>query len=492
MNNEAQFENILDQAIALLQQGKSVSEITAIYPQYASELRDLLGVAEMVAQAKETPQQKAAFDKTISALRGKIATESNSVSSQYMTIFEKLKQDWARAKDRLDPFKFFSRINPILGKITKVLAVIILVWVVGGPIVGHFVIKRLILATTDQNEASYPVKVKYIPSPPATIGTSGGVKATNFATLDSSSLGLEVSRSMGLGATDVRVSVARLLNPVGVITDMVRSVGRSTVVDTREFLKTDYQATIKTRQVEELGMRAQTIIRGYGGRVDNASLQNRYGSIEFVVPKDEFEAFKRELKSLVRAKFITEGIRQQNLLPEKRGIEQQTDRVTTQLDQLKQDRDDLNARHRQTVNTYNRQIAALNHSITVLQQEATVTTTILDRQAEITQELAGLRAQKRTAERRLATENTNYTRELNSLNYRIRDAETQIADLDTQDQALLATVETVSGTIILEWISLLAIVDLYLPGHWAWWVAGAVIVAYLIRRRRQLPAEPVA
>lgn len=257
--------------------------------------------------------------------------------------------------------------------------------------------------------------------------------------------------------------------------------------DTREFLKTDYHATIKTRRVEEIGNRIQTIVRGYGGRIDSSSIQTRYAYLSFVVPKKTFDAFKVEIKTLLPARFITESSATQNLLPEKRVIEEKTEMMHTLLAEHKKNRDTLETRHRATVASLQKQLNAVVAEIRTLQSEVTTDPV---RQKQINDRIAILQAEQRRLNRNLANENAQYVRERDMLDAQIRDAESEITNLDKRDNNLIENVETVQGSITIEWISILKIIGLYMPKDWlSFLFLGFALLAFLSYRRRRMAIE---
>lgn len=117
----------------------------------------------------------------------------------------------------------------------------------------------------------------------------------------------------------------------------------TTIRDTREFSKINYNSNIKTRDVEDVSTRILTTIRGYGGRVDDASIAEEYASISFVVPKDNLVQFKTEIKSLVGKNFYVESLHIQNLLPQKVGLEDSTKTYNKLLSDAQEKLKDLNA-----------------------------------------------------------------------------------------------------------------------------------------------------
>lgn len=81
------------------------------------------------------------------------------------------------------------------------------------------------------------------------------------------------------------------------------------ITDRREFLKTNYNATLRTRRIMDLSQRIRTIIRDVGGHVDVSTAAERWGYVAFAVPADRFESFRRETKSLAPERFIVEETR---------------------------------------------------------------------------------------------------------------------------------------------------------------------------------------
>lgn len=254
--------------------------------------------------------------------------------------------------------------------------------------------------------------------------------------------------------------------------------------DTREFLKTDYHATVRTRNVEEIGNRVQTIVRGYGGRIDSASIQTRSAYISFVVPKKTFDAFKTEIKTLFPARFITESIATQNLLPEKRVVEEKTGMMTALLAEHKKNRDALETQHHATATALQRQLYGVVAEMKALKAEVTSDPA---RQKEIAMRLTVLQSDERRINRNLANENTQYTSKRDMLDAQIRDTENELSNLDARDKNLIENVETVQGSITIEWISIPKIIGLYMPSDWpSLLFLGLALMAFLSFRRRRM------
>lgn len=259
---------------------------------------------------------------------------------------------------------------------------------------------------------------------------------------------------------------------------------RAPISDRRELIKTDYYARLRTRAVAEAWQRAQTLVRGVSGRIDSANISERAGYIAFAIPAEKLDGFRNELRTVVPlTRFFTENISSQNLLPEKRAIESQSDEVMSRLTGLRSERRALTSAHRGVVSKIQSQLAALSAELTKLRSiktgDAAEQAKNAAREQELLKEESALRA-------RLREENSSYNKKLVALNSQIGDAESQASGLAEQDQALRDTVATVAGTISIDWISVWQIIGLYLPGHWlSWFLLAAAVGTYLYHRRRQ-------
>ncbi|MBI3980747.1 hypothetical protein HY345_01995 [Candidatus Microgenomates bacterium] len=234
------------------------------------------------------------------------------------------------------------------------------------------------------------------------------------------------------------------------------------VTDTREFLKTDYRATMQTRDVPKLVRRAETTIRGFGGRIDQTSSTEKYGLVDFVVPKSNFSEFRDEIESFVGQRFLKVEISSQNLLPQKQNIEEMQKEAEQTLADLNTRREKIIADHNANVQSLQSRIRANENEQASLRAEVT---TDPERQTQITNRLNTLARQLANLKSQLANENSAYTNNLNSIDSQIKNANDNLTGIKNQDQNLLDNVETVNGTIVFSWISLWEIVQLYLPGY---------------------------
>lgn len=231
------------------------------------------------------------------------------------------------------------------------------------------------------------------------------------------------------------------------------------ITDTREFLKVYYSAFMRARNVQGLTRRVETTVRGFGGRIDQQSSSQYYGSVSFAVPQSKYDAFRTEVESLVPSRFITTNISSQNLLPQKQSIEEQQKQAGETLANYRAERQKIITTHSATVQSLQAQLAASTDQGVI---------------ASLTQQLAN--------------ENSSYTALLNTIERRIASAEKMQKALQTQDQELLDNVATVTGTISIEWISLWGIALLYLPGYWIPILLAALTLLSLVWDRRRLGA----
>ena len=256
--------------------------------------------------------------------------------------------------------------------------------------------------------------------------------------------------------------------------------------DTREFLKTSYQASVRTMHVQDLTRRVETTIRGYGGRVDQESSSPQYGSVSFVVPADKFDSFRTEFEGMVNWRFLSVNVSSENLLPQKQSIEQQTAQTQSSIADLTASRTKLVAAHTSTAASLQSQIDADTQELATLRAQ---TSTDPAQQAQIAAQIQTVLADQSSFKSRLANENASYTYNLQNTDASINYTQENLGAIQTQDQNLTANVATVSGTISLSSITLWEIAMLYLPGYSIPTIfAVLTVLAYLYDRRRHGPS----
>jgi len=295
--------------------------------------------------------------------------------------------------------------------------------------------------------------------------------------------------NIGLGGVGVSTGLSAQ-REVGMLNKVVNSidigryaVGEADISDTREFLKTSYHAELRTCSVEKMSRQIQTMVRGYNGRIDNLSTNDKYANISFVIPKKSLETFQDELSGMVGVRFFSESMSSNNLLPQKQNIEKNTESSLTGLADLQEQKKNLTENHDRVVAEWQKGIDGILKNISDLRAEVTTSTA---RQQVIAEQVSGLIARKNYLSQKIARENIEFQNQLNLIDAGITNTNQNLDNLQNQDQQLLADVETVQGSVSVRWISVWDIVNLYVPVARLLMIGFAlVIVWYFVFGRRQ-------
>lgn len=252
--------------------------------------------------------------------------------------------------------------------------------------------------------------------------------------------------------------------------------GQPTITDTREFLKTSFSATIKTRDVAEVVTDVKNIVKGADGRVDNLYSSEKSGSVTFVIAKSKFDAFKTEIEALTHRKLYTETISSQNLLSQKQGIEQQTTSVVTTLANLKSQKEALIASHTQTLQMINRELARIAANLATVRLDislitSTTSQTVID---SLRSQEAVLVSQDAVQRQKLSSENSTYTAQSKYLDAQIANQDSNLTQVIKQDTQFTDNIETVNGTVYVSWISLWDMAGIFSP------ISPTIIVVILV------------
>lgn len=259
--------------------------------------------------------------------------------------------------------------------------------------------------------------------------------------------------------------------------------GQPDITDTREFLKTSFSATIKTRKVADVVQEVTNIIKGSDGRIDSSNSSERYGRISFVVPKSKFESFKDQIENITHHKLYTENISSQNLLNQKQNIEEQTSNIVNTLANLQNQKANLLTKHDQTLATINKELARLKTEITSIRTAITITT-----DEEILVQLRvqenSLLKQETTQKQKLATENSTYTIQNQNLDNLINNSNNNLTNINKQDDQFTNNIETVNGYIEVNWVNLWQMAKLFSPIHPTIVVIILVILLWIYSKRK--------
>ncbi len=294
--------------------------------------------------------------------------------------------------------------------------------------------------------------------------------------------GLGISYGSAVGLANTGSESSRLEKAVTAVSEFANYIvppdQSIPSTDTREYLKLDYYATLKTRTVETIAGRIQTVVRGYGGRVDSVSVNSKYGYVGFVIPKKSFELFKAELKSLVGERFFEQSISSQNLLPQKVYIEDETKTASSTLVDYQKEKNDLTDKHNKLVSLYQSEINGYGQEILSDRQKlknATNTLKISILKNNISYANSEISRYKKVIE----DIKKDYGSKIFVIDKNIKSQQDTMVNLKTQDINLINNVETVQGTIAINWISYWEIIELYVP-FYKWLIAGAVVMVILV------------
>ncbi len=444
-----QFETILDEALALLSSGKPAAEIARMFPEHQTELVEFLETAANLEMHKQEQNLKATFSKILEALPA-VSVAKQKTSFSFNSLFTNMAKI------------LFSRRFA-----AGALGVLLVVYSAGFFIYQQVVAPQLVVATA-----------------PASLGGPQEFGLTTRTDLNEASVNQTAPGAVGQ-AEYVGLSAKVDMMPV------YYNPPTPNANDTREFLKTNYRATLKTRDVVELGGHVQTVIRGFKGRVDSATLDEKYGYISFVVPENKFDEFKAELKSLVGKRFFSQGVTVENLLGQKQNIEDNTASVTTAKKDLEAQKTKLTTSHNATIYSLNKQLADVTAQIKAYDEEVKITSDSV-RLEQIRNLQIPLATERLRLQKAIAYENSEFVSQRNSLDWQIKQTNNQLSSLAKEDKNLIDNVNTVQGTITLTWISIPQIIALYVPMPWSPLVVGVIILGYLtLTRHKKVEVQEV-
>jgi uncharacterized protein len=260
--------------------------------------------------------------------------------------------------------------------------------------------------------------------------------------------------------------------------------GEPTISDTREFLKTNYNATIQTRDVGDMTMRVENIVHILDGRVDGSSSGETSGYVNFAIPKSELGSFKLQLRDLVGVRFYTEQSSSQNLLADKQMIEESQKQTEKNLNDLKTERAQIVRAHNQNISLYQTQVDSIRSEMTVLNIEYPSATP--NRKVDITNRINQLQVEINTVTSQITSENKNYQSRLGGIDSKINNTNENLSAIQKQDTTLIDSVATVSGYISITHINVWEMVDAYLPGPLLAWILIVVALVSYVWYRRSL------
>jgi heme/copper-type cytochrome/quinol oxidase subunit 4 len=265
---------------------------------------------------------------------------------------------------------------------------------------------------------------------------------------------------------------------------------QASISDTREFLKTDYNASINTRDVSKVVKFIENAIKGADGRIDSISSTEKYGRISFVVAKSEFEDFRTEIEELTHEKLYTESVSSVNLLTQKQGIEEQQGNIVNSLENWTAQRDALVAKHNQTVASINKEITRIGKELVAIRANIKLETEPIVLTSLLNQETALVKMEA-TQKKNLASENSSYSLQKQNLDNLINNENNNLTNINKVDSQFMDNVETVNGYIDVSWVSLWEMAKIFSPIHPTFIVIILIILAWAFMRKSRLVPKVV-
>lgn len=264
----------------------------------------------------------------------------------------------------------------------------------------------------------------------------------------------------------------------------------SSINDTREFMKTSYNSTIKIRDVSGVVKEVKNIVKGADGRVDEFNSSEKYGRVRFVVAKSKFDAFRDEIESITHKKLYTESISSENLLSDKQNIEGQILDASTSLSSLTSQRETLVSNHTKEVNSLNKELVRINGDLAKVRANIALLKPN-EINVSYSQQEASLVEQQTNQTQNIYQENKNYLIKKQNLDNLINNANANLGSANKQDDKFTDNIETVNGYVNVEWVSLWEMAVIFSPIHPTWIIIILIIAPFVIFRKRMPKVEIV-
>lgn len=248
------------------------------------------------------------------------------------------------------------------------------------------------------------------------------------------------------------------------------------ISDTREFIKKSFNATLKTREVENTAKKVEVLIKGMDGRIDGSNISTQYGYFTFVIPKNKMNEFEAQLRTYTNAKFYSQNVSSQNLLGDKQNLERNQNTTVGTISSLTAQQKQLSDEYTKNSNALGKEIstkkseltATLSNIFRVRTDLANATDTIL--RANLTNELNSLRQREQSSNQSISVLLSNsknltntFKAQMSNLGYSLDQQNSTLANLGIQENNFLDNIETVNGTVSINYISVWEILDLYSP-----------------------------
>ncbi len=238
-----------------------------------------------------------------------------------------------------------------------------------------------------------------------------------------------------------------------------------TIGDTREFMKVTYSGDVKTHNVPDTMREVRSFIRDSEGRIDSESVSERYGSVRFVIEKNNFEEFRDDMSENFHVKLYQESLTSLNLLSEKQSIEERTKEVQDALALEKTQQAELKKAHSARLASLNTRIGTVQKNLVSVRANLLNTQPLSDEYTSLVQSETGLLSEETSLRSQIQSENNDYVNKNTAFNNKIAEYEDSLKVLANTDQAFIEKIETVEGTVQVRFTSWWGIFKEFSPVH---------------------------
>lgn len=314
------------------------------------------------------------------------------------------------------------------------------------------------------------------PSYPDYNSVSGGMSTTTTTSMPSLS---SPSASTSSPVPQYNESAGKTQN-VTIFPDL--GVGQVPINDTREFLKINYSANLKTRNVNETVKNVEDVARTSNGRVDGSSDREGSSYVRFSVPAEKFEDFRNQIKGLVNIHLFTEEKSVTNMLSKKQDIEAGQNSTQTKINEIKSRKNKIVKNHNEITESFDEQLVSLeievrNLKIQYQTAKPAIKGVILARLAQITNQENAILLD-------YDAEDADFNVKVSVVNKELESAGATLDEINAQDVSFMQDIATVNGTIYIEHVNIYEFADAYIPGPLIAWVlillAGILYIRYRI------------
>jgi len=317
-------------------------------------------------------------------------------------------------------------------------------------------------------------------------------------------LGVSVGDSVSsneITSVDFQGGETRLANPMssgafsrGMQIPPIFGRDNNSVSDTREFMKINYSGSIKTRDVKDTTRDVRGIVRDMDGRIDSETVNEKYGYVSFVIPKSKLDDFRDEIEAITHKKLYTENTSSQNLLNQKQNIEERTDLTNKSLSDLQSEKSKADAEYKKEIASLQAQLKEITLTAQTTKGQLDAKQSAVDGTPEYSEKkmLAynydALSGQIASLKNYIAEKNTKYTQNKNRLDSAIGQFNNQLGEIKKDDKAFAENIETVNGSVSIQWVSLWQLAKVFSPIHPIIIILLLVIIVwYILKRLRIAP-----